>query len=152
MRILPILLLLVFGSMPTQAQTGPVVIHMTSQDSLMTVFNKSYSTSLLVAADTSLSKMRQTWEDMLIQLEELSEEEQIDLRGVKLWLKVYWRTDGAIAHIAYQLQPRSLNISRAELEALLTYFVQQYRPNLRYKEPFAHQTSVGFPTYLQRQK
>lgn len=152
MKLLPILLLLFFSSLSMQAQEQPLIIHMTDQDSLMQVFNKNYSTSLLVAADTNLSKMRQTWEDMLIQLEQLSKQEQVDLRGAKLWFKVYWQPNGEIAHIAYQLQPRSLNLPRAELEALLQYFVQQYRPSLFFKKSFSHQTAISFPTYLQPKK
>lgn len=152
MRLLSFCLLLMGSLFGAKAQQLPTVVNLTAQDSLVEVLNQQYPASLLVASDTSLSKMRATWEDMLIQLEQLSKQEKVDLRGVRLWLKVYWGTDGRIEHLAYQLQPRSLNISHVELQALLRYFVQQYRPALRYKADFAHQTAVSFPTFLQPKK
>ncbi len=81
------------------------------------------------------------------EMETVAARSQFDIKGVKLWLHLFWNADGSIAHLGYHLRPNSRNVKRADLEAFLLRFVRYYHFPLVSDVPYALYTSVAFPLY-----
>ncbi|MEM9849599.1 MAG: hypothetical protein AAF847_17050 [Bacteroidota bacterium] len=89
---------------------------------------------------------------MFREMELHAERKDYDLKGVRMWLHVFWRADGKIAHLAYHLRPNSRNIDIGELEHFLLSFLQTYRFPLISEQDYALYTTASFPVYARRRK
>ena len=105
-----------------------------------------YETSLLSVCDQDMDQAFQKWFSMLQEMEAYADQISFDIKGVKLWLNVFWEPDGQIKHIAYYLRPNSRNINTDEMTAFFSSFMNHYRFPLISKAPFAHYSSAFFPT------
>ena len=109
--------------------------------------NKEYSTLLLSACEEDMNKAFGTWKGLLNEISLFSLEQDIDIAGVKMWLKVFWSKDGQIEHIAYQLRPESKNINKVQLTQLLEQFVSSNKNTFSSSaSKFSHYGSVSYPT------
>lgn len=152
MKIIPLTIVLgLFISLATptclSAQNLPAVFHLGDQEAAYEQLNQNYARTLPTVANNDLKQGLAAWYRLLRNMETYSEQVNVDLKGVKLWLHVFWNANGAIDHIGYFLLPDSRNIPDADLRAFLSSFIRQYTPELRSDKNFSHYTSVTFPTF-----
>ncbi len=112
--------------------------------------SKEYKTQLLEVCEYDMSRAYFKWLVMLQEMEDMAESIDFDIKGVKMWLKVFWNEDGTIAHLAYFLKPRSRNINKDELTAFLYTFVDQYSFPLEAEQKFSHYGNASFPVVGRR--
>jgi hypothetical protein len=85
------------------------------------------------------------WTDMLIQLENFSKTKNYDIKGIKVWINVFWNADGSIKHIVYHPKPNSRNTNYDELTTVLNDFLNHYEVKLTHTKTFFHYGSASFP-------
>ena len=107
-----------------------------------------YNEILLSVCHDDMNLAFDKWMDMIGQMEDYSHEIDYDLKGIKIWLKVFWGIDGKIDHLSYFLKPNSRNIDTLELSAFLSSFMNRYQLPLQSKVPFTHNGSATFPTAM----
>lgn len=110
---------------------------------------------LLEVCQDSMELAYKHWILMLHDMEIYAESEDFDIKGIKIWINVFWDDSGSIDKIVYYPKPNSRNADFAELTLFLEKFVSQYQFPLDYQSCFAHYGSATFPTfaklYLQEQ-
>ena len=108
---------------------------------------QQYEQSLLTACDCTMKSAFSKWLGMLHELDLYAAREEVDIRGVKVWLHVFWKPDGMIDHIAYHLRPNSRTIDAEVMTGLLEGFAQEYAFPLSAEEGFAHYSTGSFPVF-----
>ena len=71
-------------------------------------------TSLLEVCDDAMDVAYKKWIFMLADMEDMAAEEGFEIRGLKIWINVFWNADGSIDHIVYYPKPSSKNIEYKE--------------------------------------
>ncbi|MFK7807593.1 MAG: hypothetical protein AB8F74_07345 [Saprospiraceae bacterium] len=107
---------------------------------------------LLTACDNDMNVAFEKWQGMLLAMEEHSEAVKYDLRGLKMWLNIFWDEDGTVNHIAYYLKPNSRNADTERLTMFFRDFMNNYRFPLIVGEKFSHYGMATFPTFIKRPK
>ncbi|MFK8055412.1 MAG: hypothetical protein AB8F78_04745 [Saprospiraceae bacterium] len=114
-----------------------------SYDDLVT----AYDQSLLTACNCTMKSAFGKWLGMLHELELYSTKQDVDIRGVKVWLHVFWNADGSIDHVAYHLRPNSKVIDDKVMSDLLAGFAKQYSFPLTTESGYAHYSTGSFPVF-----
>lgn len=109
--------------------------------------NLDYSVMLLTACDGNMDTAFQKWLSMLNEMEAYATLIDYDIKGVKVWLNVFWNVDGSIKHIAYHLKQNSRNIDTTEFSAFLSSFINHYKFPLVSDQKYSHYGSATFPTH-----
>ncbi len=86
---------------------------------------------------------------MLHEMENHADSLGFDIKGIKMWLNVFWSEDGSIKRLVYYPKPNSKNIDFSKLTNFLAAFVQSYQFTLTANECFSHYGSASFPTHAQ---
>lgn len=105
---------------------------------------------LLTACDDNMDLAYDKWLNMLEEMEAFSVLNDFDLKGIKMWINVFWGKDGSIQHIAYHLKPRSRNVDTRFLTAFLAEFAKSYRFPLVFSEKYSHYGTANFPVFPKR--
>lgn len=90
------------------------------------------------------------WSELLMDIEDYAADTKFDIKGVKLWLNVYFNADGTISNLAFYPKPNSRNIPQDQLVAFFKNFVRQYRFTETYTTGFQHSSGASFPTFFHR--
>ncbi len=110
---------------------------------------------LLEVCQDSMELAYKHWLLMLHDMEIYAESQKFDIKGIKIWLNVFWNADGSLDKLVYYPKPNSRNTDFTKLTAFLEKFLVYYEFPLQYKSCFAHYGSATFPTfaklYLQEQ-
>lgn len=110
-----------------------------------------YARTLLTVCKNDQEAALTHWFKLLQSMEDYAEKIDFDLNGVRLFLNVFWRQDGSIAHIGILPMPDSKNIRKEDLVAFFGSFVRQYRgKRLTSDKKYSHYTTVSFPTFARR--
>ena len=88
--------------------------------------------------------------DMMREMEDYSKKIRFDIKGIKVWLHVFWNEDGSISHIGYLLRPDSRNIDALELAAFFKTFMGRYKLPVSSSKKFSHYTGANFPIYSEK--
>lgn len=102
---------------------------------------------LLTVCNESMDDAYKNWLLMLNDVEKYAEEVNFDIKGVKVWLNVFWNADGSIQHIVYYPKPSSRNMDFSLLSDFLNSFVTNYESPIKFNECFSHYGSGTFPTF-----
>ena len=108
---------------------------------------EGYQRSLLEACACGQEEAFSKWIGMLNELDVYARKQNVDIRGVKLWLHVFFLPDGSIEHVAYHLRPNSRQLDDATLAPLLEGFAGQYIFPVTGEEGFAHYSTGAFPVF-----
>ena len=127
--------------------TPPKVFILGEHEKAYEQLNLDYSVMLLTACKGDMDNAYQKWVSMLNEMEAYATMINYDIKGVKVWLNVFWNNDGTIKHIAYHLKQNSRNIDTAELTAFLTSFMNHYTFPLVVDKKYSHYGSASFPTH-----
>jgi len=110
---------------------------------------------LLEVCQDSMQLAYKHWLLMLHDMEIYAESQDFDIKGIKIWLNVFWDAEGSIDKIVYYPKPNSRNTDFNQLTLFFEEFVEQYKFPLNYQSCFSHYGSATFPTfaklYLQEQ-
>ncbi|MEM8523840.1 MAG: hypothetical protein AAGG68_04310 [Bacteroidota bacterium] len=116
------------------------------------VLVKNHDQELLEACDNDLKIAYGKLSSMFREMELYAENSSYDLKGVRLWLHIFWNQDGTIQYLAYHLRPNSKNIEIPAFEAFLLSFVENYQFPLLSEKSYTLYTSTSFPVYARRRK
>ena len=148
------LLLLAVGTLAAAApgpqpktKTLPTVFVLGQHEASYEALLEGYQRSLLEACACDKEEAFSKWIGMLNELDVYSRRQNVDIRGVKLWLHVFFEADGSVEHIAYHLRPNSRQLDDATLAPLLEGFAAQYQFPVTGEEGFAHYSTGAFPVF-----
>ena len=102
---------------------------------------------LLTVCDDSMDKAFNKWNIMLFEMQSYAEELNFDLKGIKIWINVFWAEDGTIRHIVYYPKPNSKHINYHELTAFFKNFKKVYKLPIQHDSRFSHYGIASFPTF-----
>lgn len=85
------------------------------------------------------------WMHMLAELDDLSSNFGLDLKGCKFWFSVYYSKDGSIKHFSYFLKPGSKRIEASVLDPLLLTFIANYKMPIAAEQDYSNYGSAVFP-------
>jgi hypothetical protein len=154
MRLLLILSMVFVWSFAAQASNSnttpdslrlPKVFILGEHEKDFEKLQSQYSTSLLSICSYNPEMTFEKWAQFLIDMEDYSEAINYDLKGVKMWIEVFWLPNGSAKHIAYALKPQSRNIDLKELSAFMSSFMNQYKPRFQPNKRISHSAHAFFP-------
>ena len=111
-----------------------------------------FSTSLLSICGYNPETTFDKWAQFLIDMEDYSESINYDLKGIKMWIEVFWLPNGSVRHIAYALKPQSRNVDTKELSGFMSSFIGHYKPRFQPNRKISHSSHAFFPLTAQMQK
>ena len=126
------------------------VVDVSQRSEILEDLSATYKSSLFSASGADFIKTTKNWQHILIGLEKYAEEIDFNLKGVKIWIKVFFAKDGNIDHITYILAETSINMDTTELEAFLRSFIRNYKLPESHEQKFSYDARVQFPLYLMR--
>ena len=130
----------------------PKAFMMGEHEAAFEVMIQEHQALLLAVCDNNMDIAFEKWLSMLKEMEAYSELVEYDLKGIKMWLNVFWDEDGTVDHIAYYLKPNSRNVDTELLTLFLIDFMNNYKFPLIAGEKFSHYGSAAFPTLPRRVK
>lgn len=156
-RLILVLLIFMSASLTVSAQKSaegeekayPTVFQIGDQPDAFEELSEDYETGLLDVCDDDVKKAHQQWTLMLKAMEKHAKTKGFNINGVKMWMKVFWKKDGTIKHIAFHLKPTSKNIDRKALQRFLKSFAKSYGSEIKASENYSQYSSASFPTLPQ---
>lgn len=109
--------------------------------------NRNCGATLMSVCNDSMMVAQEKWENMLSDMENYAEDIEFDIKGIKVWIHVFWNSDGTLKNISYYPKPESKNMDFAELTDFFTSFISDYQIDLSYDECYQHYASASFPTF-----
>lgn len=126
--------------------TMPRIFVLGDQEKEFENLQTEYEYSLLAVCDNDYDASFMHWVLMLKQMEEYGDSIDFDLKGIKMWMEVFWNPDGSIHNIGYYLKPNSKNIRKEEMAAFFKGFIGQYKSTLISTHKYSNYASANFPT------
>ena len=141
------------GRLKADSTDLPKVFRLGQHDKAYEKLFDQHSKSLLEICNDDMDVAFDKWLSMLKEMEAYATSIDYDLKGIKVWLNVFWNEDGSIRHIAYHLKVNSKNIRyQEELTAFFSSFMNHYKFPLVSGNGFSHYGSASFPTFARRIK
>lgn len=106
---------------------------------------EKYNIMLFSVCDNNMETAFEHWANLLKDIEQYAEKSNLDLKGVKLWLNVFWNKDGKIEHIVFYPKPNSKNLNYDQVKVMLQGFASSYHSPLKHTTGFSHYGSAAFP-------
>ncbi len=110
------------------------------------------NTMLLSVCKDSMNVAYSNWLTMLSDMEEYAKTVDYDIKGVKIWINVFWNGDGTLKHIVYYPKSTSRNMDFEELSAFFSSFINNYQLPVKHYSCYSHYGSATFPTFSRRYK
>lgn len=130
---------------PTNAT--PTVFYIGEEDGKYEQLVKNYSTLLFTVCDNDMQVSFDHWSVLLKDIEDYANKSQVDLKGTKLWMNVFWSKDGLIEHIVFYPKPNSKNMNYDSVKNMLYNFTKEYQSPLKYATKYSHYGSASFPVF-----
>ena len=109
---------------------------------------KNYNTMLFAVCDSDMDKSYSIWVDLMKDFETYAESLNFDIKGVKLWINVFWDENGQIDYIFFYPKPNSKNLNYDIVKEMLNNFTKQYpRIPVSSDVKFSHYGSGSFPVF-----
>ncbi len=130
-----------------KAKALPTVFVLGEYESSYDELVQTYPQSMLEACACSKEDAFAKWIGMLNEFDIYARKQNVDIRGVKLWLHVFYNNDGSVKHIAYHLRPNSRQLDADVIAPLLEGFARQYRFPITGNQGYAHYSTGAFPVF-----
>lgn len=105
----------------------------------------SCGTPLLYVSGNSMDKAYDIWTQVLADMTSKADTQGLDIKGVKIWINMFWEADGSIKKILYYPKPKSKNMDFDQLTAFFNSFASDYNLDLDYESCFSHHGTAAFP-------
>lgn len=102
---------------------------------------------LLTVCKDSMDLAYRSWMGLLSEMEQYAEKSDFDIKGIKIWLNVFWDAEGKIKHLVYFPKPNSRNMNFDLLTKFLAKFVDTYQMESSETNCYSHYGSATFPTF-----
>lgn len=142
------LFILLNFSLFAQDQELPKVFIMGQDEVIYETLEEQYQESLLSVCNNDMRTMMENWYTMMLEIESYANKIQFDIKGMKLFMNVYWNKEGKIEHLGYILRPDSKNKPYEELTAFFSSFVARHEGSVNSASGFKHYAVAAFPTLL----
>ena len=137
-----------FDVKPMQIDSLPNVFMIGENESEYERMMTGCNTLLLSICKDDMELAYRKWLGLLSEMEKYADTKEIDIRGVKIWINVFWNTDGSIKHLVYYPKPNSKNMDFDKLSVFFAEFAQEYKMEFSSIEKcFSHFGSATFPTF-----
>ena len=127
--------------------TLPVVFMIGENESEYENLVSTCNDPLLTVCNDSMDDAYKKWLGLLSDMEKYAESNNFDIRGIKIWLNVFWNTDGSIKHLVFYPKPNSRNMNFDDLSEFFKTFQSNYSMEFTNEECFSHYGSAAFPTF-----
>ncbi len=107
------------------------------------------SSPLLTVCQDSMDLAYRRWMGLLSDMEQYAEKSEFDIKGIKIWLNVFWNSDGSIKHLVYFPKPNSRNMDFDDLTKFMFKFVDSYVMDSNHDTCYSHYGSATFPTFAE---
>jgi hypothetical protein len=143
---------LVSYNLSAQSSTSsiPVVFELGQNEKDYEQLGASYSQSILEVAGNDLELAFTKWLDLMTRMEDYADRISYDIKGLKVWMHVFWSADGSIDHIGYIMREDSRNFAKQELEAFFKTFASKEKIDLKSNKSFSFYTGATFPVYAEK--
>ncbi len=128
----------------------PKVFILGEEEQIYETLTRDYSETLLSACDGNMDMAVEKWLAMMQEMESYAKKIRYDLKGIKLWIHVFWDPDGAVRHIGFRMRSDSRNARPEELAAFFASFMSKYKFPVAHERKFSHYVGVTFPTFVER--
>ena len=154
MRILPLILgisLLCLSNTTINTSNFPIdqrqprVFIMEENELLIDKLSDKYDTFLIEACDNNLDKAHDKWTKTLIAMEDYAKMWKYDIKGVKIWVKIFCNKKGYIDYVAYSFNPNSKGVDTEIFTKFLNRFIRVYRLDIRSSNHFSRYGRAAFP-------
>lgn len=139
-----LLCLCTYGASIIKAQESAAFLigeHQAQYDDLIV----AHKTHLLEVCDNSMNDAYSLWVTMLKDMENYCLENGYDIKGVKMWMNVFWDAEGNVKHIVFYPKPNSKHADYDRLKDVLSSFTEVSVIEKKYEEAFSHYGSASFP-------
>ena len=126
-------------------QRQPRVFIMEENELLIDKLSDKYDTFLIEACDNNLDKAHDKWTKTLIAMEDYAKMWKYDIKGVKIWVKIFCNKKGYIDYVAYSFNPNSKGVDTEIFTKFLNRFIRVYRLDIRSSNHFSHYGRAAFP-------
>lgn len=103
------------------------------------------STPLLYVSNNSMDEAYDIWTHMLAEMTARADNQGLDIKGVKIWINLFWEADGSIKKILYYPKPKSKNMDFDQLTSFFQSFAQDFNLDLDNDSCFSHHGTAAFP-------
>lgn len=128
-------------------QSGAKVFIIGEEERRYEAIIQQYSLMLFQVCNNSMEEAYDYWNMLLQDMELKAQKMNIDIKGVKIWMNVFWNANGQIDYIVYHPKPNSKNMNYHELTTFFTQFISQYQLPLKANQKFSHYGSASFPIF-----
>lgn len=125
----------------------PLVSLIGEDEDIFVALAETHGDIFLEVCDNDMDVAYDKWMDMLVAMEDYSQEINYDIRGLKTYLYVFWNADGTIKHLSFYPKANSRNIPIAELRAFFKGFAKKYKMSATSERGYSHYASGSFPTF-----
>lgn len=132
---------------PRTVSELPKVFIIGEYEDLYTNLYDQYPGILLHQTKNDMDQAFKKWLRMLYAMEEHADNIDYDIKGLKIWLQVFFNQSGKIDHLLFFKKPLSRNIDDAEIVAFFRSFIREFKLPIEAVENFNHSGSGSFPTY-----
>ncbi|SRR5690554_1613162 len=132
---------------PRTVSELPQVFMIGEYENMYSALYQKYPGILLQQTQNDMDEAFHKWLQMLYAMEVHADKIDFDLKGVKVWLQVFYDKSGKIDHVLFFKKPLSKNVPDAELVAFFKTFLRDYQLPIEALENFNHSGSASFPTY-----
>ncbi len=133
-----------------QAQQVPEVFLIGEHEDQYEEMIGDYQDLLLSVCNNSMDMAYDKWLEMLMQMENYADSLNYDIKGVKIWINVFWDKEGNIDHIVYYPKPNSKNMDFDKLSTFFKEFTKVYQMNIEADSGFSHYGSASFPSFARK--
>ena len=112
--------------------------------------SKQHPAIFMSVYNNDIDKAFRGWSNMLMDMEDYAANINFDMKGVKLWINLYFNADGSIEHLAFYPKPNSRNLPVEHLAAFFKTFIRDYKMDVKSEKAFQHSASAAFPTFFHR--
>ena len=148
LRQVSVILILLFYGFSSFAQDNSPLVSLIGDD------EKGYEKTiaecpslLLEVAGNSMDSAYKLWTDMLADIEASATDANVDLKGTKIWINLFWNSDGTIKKVVYYPKPNSKNMDFAQVTTVLEDFASEYTLPINYEGCFSNYGSASFPVH-----
>lgn len=143
-------LCMMLGTHTISAQDVPAVFVLGEDEAAYERVTNAFPRTLLAVSSNDLEVALKNWLELMGEIDRYSKAINFEIKGMKVWLHVFWNEDGTIAHIGFFFLPNSRNMKQEEVSAFFSSFIRQYKPVLKSDRKFSHYTSVSFPVLAEK--